>query len=62
MIERMDADPIAFGEIIAIMGEFYLVGLAILILLAAMANVAGVPIGINIIQIDDPAIAATFTG
>jgi len=62
MIERMDADPIVFGEIIAIMGEFYLVGLAILILLAAMANAASVPAGINIIQIDDPAIAATFTG
>jgi hypothetical protein len=62
MIERTDADPIALGEIIAIMGEFYLVILAILILLAAMANVASVPIGIDIIQIDDPASAAAFTG
>ena len=62
MIERMDTDPIALGEIVAIMGEVYLVGLASLILLAAMANATNVPAGINIIQIDDPAIAATFTG
>ena len=62
MAERMDTDPIALGEIVAIMGELYLVGLASLILLAAMANAANVPAGFNLIEIDDPAIAATFTG
>ena len=61
MVERMETDPVALGEIIAIMGELYLVGLAILILLAAMANVAGVSTRIDIIQIDDPATAAAFT-
>ena len=61
MAERVDTDPIAPGEIVAIMGELYLVGLAILILLAAMANVAGVSTRIDIIQIDDPATAAAFT-
>jgi hypothetical protein len=64
MAERMvsDTNPIGLAEIVATMGELYLVGLAILILLAAMANIASVPTGISIIQIDDPAIAAAFTG
>lgn len=54
-----DGDAFGFGEIVAIMGEIYLIGLAVLILLAAMANAANVPA--NFISIDDPAIAAAFT-
>jgi hypothetical protein len=55
----LDADPISLGAVVAIMGEVYLVLLAVLILFVGLANVAGVPGGI--IPIDDPAIAATFT-
>jgi hypothetical protein len=54
-----DADAIGVGELIAIMGEVYLVVLAILILLAACAEAMDASRGI--VPIDDPAIAAAFT-
>ena len=58
-LDASDAGTIGFGEIVAVMGEFYLIGLAILILVAAMAM--DVPAGLTFIPIDDPAIAANFT-
>ena len=54
-------DSVGFGEIIAIMGEIYLIGLAVPIPVAALANVAGLPAGITLSPIIDPAIAAAFT-
>ena len=54
-------DPVGFGEIIAIMGEIYLIGLAVLIAVAALANAAGLLAGITLSPIDDPTIAAAFT-
>ncbi len=54
----LDADPVSLGAIVAIMGEVYLVILAILI----MAMAAGlVPAERSFIRIEDPAIAANFT-
>ncbi|MBA4099517.1 MAG: hypothetical protein C0484_22435 [Rhodospirillum sp.] len=54
----LDADPVSLGAIVAIMGEVYLVILAILII--AMA--AGlVPAERSFLRIEDPAIAANFT-
>ena len=54
-------DSVGFGEIIAIMGEVYLIGLAVLIPVAALANAAGLPAGITLSPINDPTIAAAFT-
>ena len=56
-----DGDLVGFGEIVAVVGETYLIGLAILILIAALTNVAGLPAGIRFIPIGDPAMAAAFT-
>lgn len=54
----LDADPVSLGAIVAIMGEVYLVILAILI----MAMAAGlVPAERSFLRIEDPAIAANFT-
>jgi hypothetical protein len=54
----LDADPVSLGAIVAIMGEVYLVILAILI----MAMAAGlVPAERSFIRIEDPTIAANFT-
>ena len=54
----LDADPVSLGAIVAIMGEVYIVILAILI----MAMAAGlVPAERSFLRIEDPAIAANFT-
>lgn len=54
-----DADPADCGELLALVGELYLVILAILILAAALSDaVEALP---GIVPTDDPAIAAVFT-
>ena len=57
--EADPAAPASFGEIAALMGEIYLVMLAILIVGAAIAPVVDMPAAF--IRIDDPVIAANFT-
>jgi hypothetical protein len=54
----LDADPIILGEIVAIMGEVYLLIVTMLIM-AMAADV--VPAGLSFIKIEDPAMAANFT-
>ncbi|HKP26340.1 MAG TPA: hypothetical protein VJV39_20905 [Dongiaceae bacterium] len=56
-----DADPISLGEIAALIGEMYLVMLAVMVVVAASATAVGVPEAPAFIPIDDPAIAAAFT-
>jgi hypothetical protein len=52
-------EALGLGEIVALMGEFSLVLLAVLVVGAAIALAVDVPAAF--IQIDDPAIAANFT-
>jgi hypothetical protein len=54
-------DGVSIGEIVALMGEIYLVTVAVLVVGAAIALTVGVPPVPALIRIDDPAIAANFT-
>ena len=55
-----DDAPIGFGEIAAVIGEIYLVTLAAMVAVAAMASTADLRVP-AFIPIDDPALAANFT-
>lgn len=52
-------DAVSFAEITALMGEIYLVLLALVVVGAAIIGAVDAPMAS--IQIDDPAIASNFT-
>ena len=52
-------DAVSFADIAALMGEIYLVLLALLVVGAAIIQAVDAPMAF--IQIDDPAIASNFT-
>ena len=52
-------DAVSFAEIAALIGEIYLVLLALLVVGAAIIQAVDAPMAF--IQIDDPAIASNFT-
>jgi hypothetical protein len=55
------AEPASFGEIAALVGEIYLIMLAVLVVSAAVARAVDVPATPAAIEIYDPATAANFT-